>query len=983
MNINNGIKERQADFEEKIATLKPHDNLVLLYENSVEWAEAIIPFIRSGIEQKQMCLYLSTFNSPEQLRSAFRNAGFDITGHEKAGQILIVQKRDIYSQEDNLAPEILLAYLVIQTEKALRRGYKALRVSVENAGALLGQSGPEKLREIEALLNKEFFPLYPSLVINQYNLAQFSPDFIEEIIMTHPLIVKGSRLYVNPNFADLAESSGQRKVLDRVDYLLQRLEQEKMDSEALQECSAKYTTLFDQPLTGIYLLNLEGRIIDVNREACRQLGYTREELLNQKISDFYSDGPFSLNPDQAKVLEQLQTAQTWQRFVLEVNQRLKDGTHASVNLLTETLRLRNNTLMIAMTQDVTELKETQKILREYEEKNEAIFSAIPDLIFTLNREGVYLDFYTSNRNLSVVEPEHQIGKTVYEILPEPVANQFMNAFSLVDTEGKPQTINYALDTMGGYKYFETRINLLSEQKYIILVRDVTARILSEAAVKEQKEELAAIYENAPIIMILVDSESKIRKVNNYGALFAGKSVTDIIGLREGEALGCLNALDDPKGCGFGPHCEDCIIRQALLETLENGKTFYQVEAILPVSDHGQREKRFFLFSTTRIYIKSEPLALVNLQDITERKHKEVEISRRNIELEALLVVSTILRSAENIDALLPLLLDQTLALLGIDAGVIWLYSPISDKLRFTVARGWFEQLDKAYWNPEESIAGKVFSSGQPYVFSDLAGDPLILPEFRSKVPGGQSGVYVPIKKGDIPVGGLVVSTADSRKLGPDELRLLYSLAEMAGIAIHRISLFEDLRKMNVELSLSYEATIEGWSRALELRDQITEGHSQRVAEITVELATRFGLASADLVHVRRGCLLHDIGKVAIPDSILNKPDKLSPEEWQLMIKHPQTAYDLLYPIEYLRPAIDIPYCHHEKWDGSGYPRGLKGKEIPLPARIFAVVDVYDALTSDRPYRKAWSKEKTLKLIKEDSGKHFDPAVVEVFLREIG
>jgi HD-GYP domain-containing protein (c-di-GMP phosphodiesterase class II) len=134
-----------------------------------------------------------------------------------------------------------------------------------------------------------------------------------------------------------------------------------------------------------------------------------------------------------------------------------------------------------------------------------------------------------------------------------------------------------------------------------------------------------------------------------------------------------------------------------------------------------------------------------------------------------------------------------------------------------------------------------------------------------------------------------------------------------------------------------------------------------------------------MVHIRRGALLHDIGKMGVPDAILQKPGKLNDEEWQIMRQHPVYTLDWLYPIEYLRPALEIPYSHHERWDGTGYPRGIKGELIPLAARIFAIVDVWDALTSDRPYRKAWSREKTLAHIKEQSGKHFDPLVVEKFL----
>ena len=191
-----------------------------------------------------------------------------------------------------------------------------------------------------------------------------------------------------------------------------------------------------------------------------------------------------------------------------------------------------------------------------------------------------------------------------------------------------------------------------------------------------------------------------------------------------------------------------------------------------------------------------------------------------------------------------------------------------------------------------------------------------------------------------------------------------------------------LQEAHSQLLGAYEATIEGWSHAMDLRDRETEGHSQRVTELTLRLAMANGVDTQELIHIRRGALLHDMGKLGIPDSILHKPDTLTAEEWDLMHQHPRVAYNMLHPIEYLRPALDIPYCHHEKWDGSGYPRGLKGDEIPLAARLFTVVDVWDALTSDRPYRRAWTNENALAYIKEQSGKHFDPQIVDLFFRVI-
>jgi HD-GYP domain-containing protein (c-di-GMP phosphodiesterase class II) len=185
-----------------------------------------------------------------------------------------------------------------------------------------------------------------------------------------------------------------------------------------------------------------------------------------------------------------------------------------------------------------------------------------------------------------------------------------------------------------------------------------------------------------------------------------------------------------------------------------------------------------------------------------------------------------------------------------------------------------------------------------------------------------------------------------------------------------------------EINSGVTITLEGWANSIERRSQEADGHTNRTTELTIELAKRLGVPDNQLVHIRRGAILHDIGKMGVPESILNKQGKLSEEEWQIMRSHPKYAFDLLSPIEYLRPALDIPYCHHERWDGSGFPRGLKGEEIPLAARIFTVVDVWDALRTDRPYRSSWSIQKTLEYINESSGKSFDPMVAKAFIKMI-
>jgi putative nucleotidyltransferase with HDIG domain len=228
----------------------------------------------------------------------------------------------------------------------------------------------------------------------------------------------------------------------------------------------------------------------------------------------------------------------------------------------------------------------------------------------------------------------------------------------------------------------------------------------------------------------------------------------------------------------------------------------------------------------------------------------------------------------------------------------------------------------------------------------------------------------------------VLEVFHRRPFVPDDdwTGFLEALALQTAIALDSATMFEELERSNIELCQAYDATIEGWSRALDLRDKETEGHTQRVTEITMRLARAMGIDGAEAVHIRRGALLHDIGKMGVPDSILHKPGPLSDPEWTVMSQHPQLAFEMLAPIAHLRPALDIPTCHHEKWDGTGYPRGMKGEQIPLAARVFAVVDVWDALCSDRPYRAAWSEKDARAHILTSSGTHFDPKVVDAFIR---
>lgn len=212
----------------------------------------------------------------------------------------------------------------------------------------------------------------------------------------------------------------------------------------------------------------------------------------------------------------------------------------------------------------------------------------------------------------------------------------------------------------------------------------------------------------------------------------------------------------------------------------------------------------------------------------------------------------------------------------------------------------------------------------------------------------------------------------SKPIDPTELRARVR-------TILRLNRYRRMAALNQELQVAYEATLEGLVRALDLRDHETEGHTQRVTAMTLTLAEAIGVPSDQLIHVRRGALLHDVGKIGIPDAVLLKPGRLTPDERVIIEQHPTFAYKVLETIEFLKPAIDIPWCHHERWDGKGYPRGLSGTAIPVAARVFAVVDVWDAVTSKRPYHEGMPREEARSILRKGAGSHFDPMVVDLFL----
>jgi PAS domain S-box-containing protein len=367
-----------------------------------------------------------------------------------------------------------------------------------------------------------------------------------------------------------------------------------------------------------------------------------------------------------------------------------------------------------------------------------------------------------------------------------------------------------------------------------------------------------------------------------------------------------------------------------------------------------------------------------------------QTQRRLLRLTTLREIDVAITASLDLRVTLSVLLDKLIAQLGVDAADILLFNPHIQTLEYAIGRGFRSTLvQRSHVRLGEGLAGRaalerqtIFDCRLP--ISDLVSEQSKIENRKSKIQaeGFVACCAMPlIAKGEVKG---VLEIFHRAPLSPDSewMDFLQTLAGQAAIAIDNAELFEELQRSNVELTLAYDTTLEGWARALELRDYETEGHAQRVLEMTLRLARAMGMGDTELAHVRRGALLHDIGKLAIPDAILFKPGALAEDEWCIMCQHPVFAHELLSPIAYLRPALDIPYCHHEKWDGTGYPRGLQGEQIPLAARVFAVVDVWDALLSDRPYRPAWSEDKVLEYIRDQAGKHFDPQVVEMFMEAV-
>jgi PAS domain S-box-containing protein len=581
-----------------------------------------------------------------------------------------------------------------------------------------------------------------------------------------------------------------------------------------------------------------------------------------------------------------------------------------------------------------------------------------------------------------------VGRSIQEALPDFDRSMLVDVFGRVALTGEPTHFEFFVQH--GDRYLEVSVFSPEIGQFATIVEDVSERKRAEKSLKESETRFRQLAEGVREVFWLNSKD-------NGQLLYVSPSYERIFGRP------CSDLYDDSYGFMDGVHPEDTSrLTQAQLTLEQDGRPLNEEYRII----RPDGIQRWVWARSFPVVDESGQVTRYSgiIEDITERKAAEQQIRESYARIELSLRRMTILR---NIDLAitthndLPIMAGTILTYMTdldeIDGAV--LFVPVQEhpavaahfnvagsencNLRIVGMSGLSMQfLSEPAHEWQQKISQQIYRTCEAVFISDLCEDPTPGAADFLKETDFHSCATLPLLARGQVKGVLQFFRCQPSCSDSDWQSFLQSLAVQTAIAIDNVDMFEDLKRSNRELSKAYDETIKGWAQALEIRDKETRGHCDRVTRLAEKLARFLRMDESALIHFRHGVMLHDIGKLRIPDAILHKPDSLSPDDWVIMRQHPYYGYEFLSPIEYLRPSLEVVYYHHEKWDGTGYPSGLKGEEIPLTARIFAVVDVYDALTNDRPYRPAWPKSDALIYIGQQSGKHFDPEIVEAFLNLI-
>ncbi len=617
--------------------------------------------------------------------------------------------------------------------------------------------------------------------------------------------------------------------------------------------------------------------------------------------------------------------------------------------------------------DITEQKYAEELIRQTGTLLQSVLNASP--LATMLIDG--------QKRIQMWNPgaEHLFGWSAEEVMGKPVpfippskTSEFERLFAEIMQGASRVGLELTRQRKDGSPVEVAcwTAPLVDEEKRISAVlavyADITQRKAAEQELRQVTASLMAIIDASPVAIIATDKDFNVARWNRAAERIFGWTAQEVLG-------------------GRSPTVPDAF----LAEQEEVRARVSTGEALIGIETQRLRKDG----SLVDVRVSTAPVrdsegafmgGMALIEDISQRKQAEQERAQQLERMAALHVIDAAISSTIDLKLVLNVLLEQTQKTLQVDAADILLFNAHEMTLEHAANRGFQSRaVEQTRLRLGAGYAGKVtLERKRALVHNIQTADPPFEPRpFLTEEPFvGYCGVPL-ISKGQIK-GILEVFSREPMNPEAGWLDFLDTLAGQATIAIDNFTLFTDMQRSNIDLVLAYDATLEGWSRALELRDYETEGHCKRVTEMSDRLGRLMGLSGADLTNLRRGALLHDIGKMAIPDHILRKPGPLTEDEWVIMRKHPEYAYELLSPISYLGPAVEIAYCHHEKWDGTGYPRKLRGEQIPIGARIFAVTDIADALSYDRPYRAAWPEQQIRGYILSLSGTHLDPRVVDAF-----
>jgi PAS domain S-box-containing protein len=741
----------------------------------------------------------------------------------------------------------------------------------------------------------------------------------------------------------------------------------KRADEMLREKEERFRATFENASVGVCIVGLDGALLQVNRPMCEMFGYSREELERMTVNTIAHPEDAGISPAfiHQAIAGEVREAGFDKRYIH------KDGHvlwgHVSSSLVRDSNG--NPVYFVSHLQDISESKRAQEALRSLNLRHEALLSAIPEIVMEVDKNKIYT---WANPAGMEFFGEDAIGKEA-DFYFEGEQETYEKVQPLFD--GNENTVY--LESWQRRKDGQKRLlawwcRTLKDDHDNVAGALSSARDITEQRMAEEKiENLSRFPEENP---------NPVMRMTPEGALiYANKSSLPLLTFWN---IGLGQTV--PGECGTQIR-DTFASRQTKTVETHMGERIFRC-TVTPVVDAGY----------VNIYAR----------DVTDRRKAEAEVARQTEELRqrnqelarlnalterrmqqlaAMRTVDMAISSSFKSELVMDILLEQLTSQLRIHAADILIYHPAMQGFRFLCGRGFYSTpLSSEYLRLTDSYAGRATQERRMVKVPRLdekADQPKIFPKIAKE--GFVAYICLPlIAKGQIK-GVMEICHREALELGPEEDSFLEMMAGQAAIAVDNSEMFEHLQSSRDELQLAFNSTLTGWAHALELRDHESEGETQRGADLAMRLAQTLGENENDLTNIYRGAILHDVGMTSVPDGILLKPGPLTSEEWTIVRQHPQVAFDILSPVLYLRPSLDIPHCHHERWNGSGYPLGYQGEHIPLAARIFAVVDVWSALRSDRPYRKAWTEAKAGEYLRSQSGKLFDPAVVQAFFRLIG